>query len=197
MSYKEKLEELIKEKNGIVLTKDVTMKGIPREYIRQLVDKGILKRIDRGVYILKDCIDDKLYRLQSKYPSIIFSHFTSIGIHNSKSNKILNYEATVPSGYNSQNIEEYGVKVHHVKKELYEIGICIAKTEFGRDIKIYDIERTICDILRNRNKIDITEINNILKYYAKRNDKDIDKLKIYAKKFRISKVLELYIPFLI
>ncbi|MGG7215081.1 type IV toxin-antitoxin system AbiEi family antitoxin domain-containing protein [Clostridium nigeriense] len=197
MSYKEKLEELIKEKNGIVLTKDVTMKGIPREYIRQLVDKGILKRIDRGVYILKDCIDDKLYRLQSKYPSIIFSHFTSIGIHNSKSNKIINYEATVPSGYNSQNIEEYGVKVHHVKKELYEIGICIAKTEFGRDIKIYDIERTICDILRNRNKIDITEINNILKYYAKRNDKDIDKLKIYAKKFRISKVLELYIPFLI
>lgn len=197
MSYKEKLEELIKEKNGIVLTKDVTMKGIPREYIRQLVDKGILKRIDRGVYILKDCIDDKLYRLQSKYPSIIFSHFTSIGIHNSKSNKIINYEATVPSGYNSQNIEEYGVKVHHVKKELYEIGICIAKTECGRDIKIYDIERTICDILRNRNKIDITEINNILKYYAKRNDKDIDKLKIYAKKFRISKVLELYIPFLI
>ncbi|MGG7144716.1 type IV toxin-antitoxin system AbiEi family antitoxin domain-containing protein [Clostridium nigeriense] len=197
MSYKEKLEELIKEKKGIVLTKDVTMKGIPREYIRQLVDKGTLKRIDRGVYIFKDCIDDKLYRLQSKYPSIIFSHFTSIGIHNSKSNKILNYEATVPSGYNSQNIEEYGVKVHHVKKELYEIGICTAKTEFGRDIKIYDIERTICDILRNRNKIDITEINNILKYYATRNDKDIEKLKIYAKKFRISKVLELYIPFLI
>lgn len=197
MSYKEKLEELIKEKDGIILTKDVTMKGIPREYICQLVDKGILKRIDRGVYIFKDCLDDKLYRLQSKYPCIIFSHFTSIGIHNSKYNRKLDFEATVPSGYNSHNIEEYGVKVHHVKKELYEIGICTAKTEFGRDIKIYNIERTICDILRNRNKIDITEINNILRHYAKRKDKDIEKLKIYAKKFRISKILELYIPFLI
>lgn len=197
MAYKEQLEELIKEKNGMILTKDVTMKGIPREYIKQLVNKGILKRIDRGVYIFKDCLDDKLYRLQSKYPCIIFSHFTSMGIHDSKSNKILEYEATVPSGYNSHNIEEYGVKVHHVKKELYEIGICTAKTEFGRNIRVYNIERTICDILRDRNKIDITEINNILKYYSKRKDKDIEKLKIYAEKLRISKILDLYIPFLI
>ena len=196
MSYKEELEELIKEKNGMILTKEVTMKGIPREYICQLVDKGILRRIDRGIYIFKDCCDDKLYRLQSKYPCIIFSHFTSMEIHSLKNN-ILNYEVTVPSGYNSHNIEEYGVKVHHTKKELYEIGICTAKTEFGRDIKIYDLERTICDILRDRNKIDITQINNILKYYSKRRDKDIKKLELYAKKFRISRLLDLYIPFLI
>ena len=197
MTYKEKLEELIKEKNGMILTKDVTMKGIPREYIKQLVDKGILKRIDRGVYTFKDCFDDKLYRLQSKYPCIVFSHFTSIGVHKLKNNTILNYEATVPAGYNSYNIEEYGIKVHHVKKELYEIGICTGKTEFGRGIKIYDLERTICDILRDRNKIDINEINKVLKFYSKRKDKDIEKLKLYAKKFRIAKLLDLYIPFLI
>lgn len=196
MTYKKKLEDLIEEKKGIILTKEVTMKGIPREYISQLVDKGILKRIDRGIYALMNCYDDKLYRLQSKYPCIIFSHFTAMDIHSLKNN-ISNYEVTVPSGYNSSKIEEYGVKVHHIKKELYEIGIYTAETSFGREIRIYDLERSICDILRDRNKIDIIQINNILKYYSKRKDKDIKKLKIYAEKFRISKLLELYIPFLI
>ena len=196
MCYKKMLDELIYENNGLILTKDVTRKGIPREYIIQLVNKGILQRVDRGVYILNNSLDDKLYRLQAKYPTIIFSHFTSIWIHNLKSNNLL-YEVTVPAGYNSHNLEGYGVKVHHIKRELHEVGVRIAKTEFGRDIRIYNLERTICDILRDRNKISINEINNILKFYAKRKDKDLEKLKLYAKDFRVSKILDIYMPFLV
>ena len=63
MNYFEQLKNLIVEKNGFVVTSDVTKKGIPREYLRRAVNQGILEKIDRGAYIAPDTIDDDMYRL--------------------------------------------------------------------------------------------------------------------------------------
>ena len=197
MNYKEKLEALVEKNNGLILTKDVTSAGIPRVYIAQFVALGVLEKLERGSYVAKDSFDDTMYRLQAKYPSVIFSHDTALFLHDLTDRDPLQYVVTVPAGYNSQNIKDSGIKVHSIKKELYESGLCNARTSFGREIKVYDMERTICDILRSRSQMDIAILTDALKRYAMRKDKNLPQLMRYAESFKVSKILRNYMEVLL
>lgn len=197
MNYKAQLESLIEKNNGLILTKDVTAADIPRVYIGQLLELGILEKLERGIYITKDSFDDTMYRLQAKYPPVIFSHDTALFLYDLTDRDPLQYAVTVPAGYNAQNIKDSGVKVYSIKKELYELGLCYAKTPFGRNIKTYDMERTICDILRSRNQMDIAILTDALKCYAKRKDKNLPQLMRYAESFKVSKILRGYMEVLL
>jgi hypothetical protein len=53
--------------------------------------------------------------------------------------------------------------MHTIKKELFDLGVCTRQTIFGNDIRTFDIERTICDILRDRNNQDAAVVSDALK----------------------------------
>ena len=197
MNYTEKLVALINENNGIILTKHVTEAGIPRTYISELVKNGVLERLERGVYITKDNFDDEMYRLQAKYASAIFSHDSALFLHDLTDRDPLQHSVTVPAGYNSQNIQAIGVKVFSIKKELYDLGLTTGRTVFSREIKCYDMERTICDIIRSRNQMDIAIVTDAIKRYSKRRDKNLPQLMRYAESFRVTKLLRSYMEVLL
>lgn len=71
------------------------------------------------------------------------------------------------------------------------------KSAFGNNIKTYNMERTICDILRDRNNQDITVVADALKQYTNKQDKEINKLMKFAKLFRIENVLRPYLEVLL
>ena len=197
MNYIEKLNALINEHNGIILTKHVTEAGIPRTYITQLVKNDVLERLERGVYIKKGSFDDEMYRLQEKYTSVVFSHDTALFLHDLTDRDPIQYSVTVPAGYNSRNIQAIGVKVYSIKKEFYELGLTSGKTIFGRKIKCYNLERTICDIIRSRNGLDIAIVADAIKRYSKRRDKNLPQLMRYAESFRVTKILRSYMKVLL
>ena len=197
MKHAKKLNALISEHDGIILTKYVTEAGIPRTYIGELVKEGALEYLERGIYITKDSFDDDMYRLQAKYSSAIFSHDSALLLHDLTDREPLNKSVTVPAGYNSQKIKDTGTKVYSIKKELYNIGLAIEKTNFGREVKCYNMERTICDILRSRNQMDISIIIDAIKRYAKRKDKNLPQLMRYAESFRVTKILRSYLEVLL
>ena len=47
-----------------------------------------------------------------------------------------------------RKLKEDGFVTHTIKKELFELGVCTRETTFGNDVRTYNMERTICDILR-------------------------------------------------
>ena len=85
---------------------------------------------------------------------------------------------------------------HYINKEKLNIGLTIKKLEDGTSIKIYNMERTICDIIRDRNKMDSQILNTALKEYMKRNDKNLNLLYEYAKKFGVLKIVRMHIEIL-
>lgn len=197
MKYSEKLHALINEHKGIILTKQITQAGIPRTYISEMIKNGVLERLDRGAYMTKDSFDDEMYRLQVKYASVVFSHDTALFLHDLTDRDPLKYSVTVPAGYNSQNIKALGVKVFSIKKELYNLGLASGRTIFGREVRCYDMERTICDILRSRNQMDIAIVTDAIKRYAKRKNKNLPQLMRYAEYFGVSKLLRRYMEVLL
>ena len=197
MSYIEKLDAFIKETVGLIFTKDVVSEGIPKSYLSDLVKKGQLERISQGVYLTHDALSDQLYSLQHRKAAVVFSHDTALFLHDLSDRDPLTYSVTVPVGYNTKSLKSEGITVFSIKKDLYKIGLTNLLTSFGRTIVVYDVERTICDIIRSRSKMDSAILTDALKRYVKRKDKNIPKLMEYSEIFKVTKLLRNYLEVLL
>lgn len=197
MDYKNKLLEFIEAHKGVVLTKDIIAEGIPKQYIYNLVKEGMLEKVAQGVYLSSDAFEDEMYVIQATNKKAIFSHETALYLHDLTDRDPLKWVVTTPSGYNATHLKALGINVHYIKKELHELGIVSKQTIFGRAILTYDIERMICDIVRNRNTMDAAILNDAIKRYVASKDKNIPRLMRYAKLFRVESVLRGYLQVLL
>ncbi|MBZ4666400.1 hypothetical protein [Mahella sp.] len=77
------------------------------------------------------------------------------------------------------------------------MGVMELKTIYGRPIKAYDKERTICDIIRDRSNMDIAVLNEAIRRYLDTRDKNIPLLLRYAEKLDILNVLRKYVEILL
>ncbi|MHC6181017.1 type IV toxin-antitoxin system AbiEi family antitoxin domain-containing protein [Clostridium sp. JNZ X4-2] len=197
MNYLKKLENLIKQRNGTVFTSDLVHLNIPRIYLSKLVSIGKLERVSRGVYILSGEIEDEMYYMQIKYPKLIYSHETALFIHGLSDRTPFEYSVTVPSSYKVVKSISENNKIYYIKNELHSLGVTTAKTSFRNNIRLYNVERTICDIVRSRNRVDIQILNEALKRYIKLKSADFTLLGEYAKKFHVDKIIKEYMEVLL
>jgi predicted transcriptional regulator of viral defense system len=167
MNYLEKLEELIQKHHGTVLSADLDKNQIPRVYLQMMVAEGNLERVNRGVYVSVNSIEDEMYAMQTKYPNIIYSHETALFMHGLSDRTPFEYSATVPSGYKVVGDVAKRFKIYYIKKEFHELGVVMRESPLGNPIKVYTIERTLCDLIRSRNRIDVQILNQALNRFVK------------------------------
>lgn len=77
------------------------------------------------------------------------------------------------------------------------MGMVERKTTFGNTVRCYDRERTICDLLRSRTRIDEETVVQAIKNYASSNDKNIHLLSTYAEQLHVEKILKNYMEVLL
>ena len=88
------------------------------------------------------------------------------------------------------------IKLYYFDKARMETGVTEI-TECGETFRIFDIEKTVVDIIYYRNKLGIEETSEILRNYLKRKDRQIDRLYNYAKALRCEKTVRTYLEVLI
>lgn len=192
------LRQIMKDRQGLLLTADLANAGIPRTYLSILEQNGEVERVTRGVYRSKDTFfDDEFFSFQSQHRSAIFSHETALFFHDLTDRTPLTYSVTVPSGYHSQALNSSGQKVFYVRRELIHLGVTARRTPHGNEVMSTDLERTICDIVRSRNQIDVQIRNEALKRYAKRRERNLDRLLQYAQPFGIQQIVREYLEILL
>lgn len=109
----------------------------------------------------------------------------------------MQHTLTIYTGYNTKRLVESGCKVYTVKKDLLDIGKLKAIDNYGNNIPVYDMERTICDIVRSRRNIEVQEFNTALKTYVTKKEKDLNKLMSYAHLFHVDKIIRQYMEVLL
>lgn len=197
MTGTEKLEVLMKSSKGVITAKLADAHDIHREYLSEFVRLGKLERIAHGIYITPDVWEDKMLIHQLRKEKMIYSHETALFLNDLTDRDPVAYSVTVPTGYNTSKLNKDGLIVHTIKKELFDLGICTKQTTFGNDIRTYSMERSICDILRDRNNQDAAVVSDALKRYARRPDKDLNMIMKYANLFRVEKILRNYLEVLL
>lgn len=187
MSDLEKILQLVQKNDGYITTKEVVENNLNKMALKRLCDGGMLERISTGYYTLPNMINDDYYKIISKSKNAIFSYTTALFLHDLSDRTPLYFDITVPRGYGGQLQEIKIVSLHYVDKSVLNLGMKIIKSPFGMDIKCYDVERTICDIIKDKKNMDKEIYSKALKWYAERKDKDLLKLAKYSKKLNIEK----------
>lgn len=197
MNVSDKIIQLAKENNGIVTTAVLSENGILRGNLKKLVDEGKLEKTARGVYILPEIWEDEFVNLQARFKKGIFSHETALFLWDLTDRTPNRYDMTFPHNYNLTNAKNEGVNCSRVKQEWYPEGNTQIESPGGNKITAYNMERTLCDILRKRGGADTGIITEAFKRYTVRQDKNIPLLSEYAKKFRVEEKVRKYLEVLI
>ncbi|MEA4883718.1 MAG: type IV toxin-antitoxin system AbiEi family antitoxin domain-containing protein [Clostridia bacterium] len=193
----ERLEQLISANRGIVQTAEAVAAGISKPVFYKFVKDRDFERVSHGVYAAPDAWIDTMYLIGLRSRQAVFSHETALFLHDLADREPTQYSVTVKTGYNPSKLKADGIKVYTVKRELYEIGMSEAQTPFGHSVRVYNPERTACDIIRCRSGIEIQTFQDALKQYAKRTDKNLRLLMQYAQAFQVEKILDRYLEVLL
>lgn len=197
MNNFEKIEKILKDNNGIVTSAMVRDKNIDNNYLLLLCKKGIIERISRGVYMSVSEFEDEFYIFQIRCNKGIFSHETALYLHDLCDRVPLITSITVPQNYGASNLKKENIKLFYAKNDVYEMGVTIIKSNYGNELKVYDVEKTICDIIRSKKRMDVALFTDALKRYAKSKKKNLIKLNKYAKMLRIENEVNKYLEVLL
>ena len=188
MTIEEKITNIIDTHNGYLTRQDIDKEKIPSIYLSRYVKKHNLKQVARGFYAREDWIIDPYLVFQYTYPQFIYSFNSAIYLHG-LGDILPNYlEVTRPLNYHPFTNKRDDVVIHTDTVEVsYNLGIINVATSLGNIVRVYDKEKTICDIIKNKDKIDFEVYVKALNIYSKSKDKNINKLMEYAKTMKIEK----------
>ena len=197
MNYMTELAAIAKSHGGIIETKVAAQHGISKAMLYKLCKEDKIHRIVKGQYILPDDMQDELLSISKRSDRVIFSHETALYLHGISDRTPFEHTITAPSGCIPSAAIKSECKVYYIKPELFELGKTTLKTPAGNEVPAYDLERTICDVIRSRNKIGTETFHAALKLYAASPKKDLNKLNDYAKKMRVENTLRQYLEVLL
>ena len=195
MDYMTELTAIAKTHGGIIETKIAAQRGISKLY--KLCKEDKIHRIVKGQYILPDDMQDELLAISNRSERIIFSHETALYLHGISDRTPFEHTVTAPSGCIPSAAIKSECKVYYIKPELFELGKTTLRTPAGNDVPAYDLERTICDVIRSRNKLGTETFLAALKMSAASPKKNLNQLNTYAKQMRVEKVLRQYLEVLL
>jgi len=193
----QKIENTEQTGMGVFTLTQLKNAGTSAASVQRAVARGKLERVARGVYQLTESMEDELYHAQLRRKQMIYSHDTALYLHGLNDRDPLKYTVTVPTGYNTKRLTDEGFKVFSLKKELQEQDIEEIKTSYGHVVRAYNVERTICDCLRSRNKLQSEIVLSGLKGYVRRRDRNLTLLMTTAEKFGVAKLLRTYLEVLL
>jgi predicted transcriptional regulator of viral defense system len=197
MSKFETLDFLLQKNNGFLKTSDAVGAGISRPYLGAYVNERSLERVAHGLYMSPDAWDDAMYVLQTRYPEAVFSHETALYLLGIAEREPTQFSVTLKAGTNTAGLSKQGVKAYKIKTELFTLGLREATTPAGHTVRIYDAERTLCDLARSRRMIEAQDLQSAVKAYVRLPEKNIPLLLRYANAFSVEKRIRQYLEVLL
>lgn len=195
MEKQAKILSLVSE-SGMITSKQVRNAGIHPHYLQKLVRSGKLQLISRGIYMCSDMWEDEIFLVQQRYQKGIYSHDTALYLHNYSDRTPAKYTMTFPINYHSPSLESEPLIIHRTIRKNYELGLTEIQSPSGNMLKVYDLERTLCDIVRGSG-CDIQIITDAMKRYAAAKNRNINKLIQYAEQLRVKPKILRYMEVLL
>ena len=189
--------DLAKANGGLVTTSQVVGAGIPRARISDMVRAGELERVQRGVYCLADAWEDEFLATQLRFPKGIFSDGTALFLHGYTDRTPLYLTMTFPRSYRATKARESGVEVRTCADEVLDLGLATVRTSYGNEVRTYDLERTLCDVVRGRRVVDVQVVNPAMRQYVRSGARDVQKLLGYARALGVEKKIRNYLEVLL
>lgn len=170
----------------ILLHKELQEQGFSNYQIQKLVSKKALYFVNKGIYSSTSDFN-YLEVISKKHPNAIFTLETACYCYGLIDKLTEPY--VIATKQKDRKIKDEKVKQIFMKDNLYEIGVNQMKYK-NINIKIYDLERLLIDIVRNKKNMDFEQYIKIINNYKKLSKiLNRRKLELYLPNFKDKKIL--------
>ncbi len=194
MNIKYKVNEEFKKNGGILRTSDLNNLGLSSRQINKLIESRSITRIKHGYYELENQIYPEEVVLARLFPKTVIFLESALTIYG--------YTDRIPSAWQiavdrdsektQYNIDYPLIEVFYMEAKLLEVGVDMLQIE-GVDVKVFNRDRTICDVLRYESRLEREVFASAIQRYVKDPRKDIKRLLEYAKIFNIKNKVQTYV----
>ena len=183
------IKMIFEQHGGIMQTSQLEENGIYYKKLQQLIEEGEVEQVRRGYY---QYIDENAFSevtvIKKLFPDGILCMESALEYYD--------YTECTPSAWhiavdaNSTRTRFYldypVVKPHFIQRNRLDIGVTEVEID-GVKISIYDRDKTMCDCLYHRNKMDAEVFNNAVRCYLKDEKKNLARLAEYARALKVEK----------
>ena len=189
MKEKSNYSKLLKIFNGqgYITRDDVKNIGVNTWFLSDFVKRNHLIKLAPGFYADDNYIVDDYFILQRRYPKYIFSGMSALYLHHLTDKIPTELFVTSPQGYNPSRCKNDNIVINKISNiDIYNLGIEEVETMFGNKVRVYDKEKTICNLIKIRREYDSETFVKAIRFYAKSHVNQ-SKLFEYARIMKIEK----------
>lgn len=172
-----------------------SVKGQGRAAYYKMLEKvrqGELIQLCRGVYADIDQLSASMIDIETIIPNGILCLWSAWNIHGLTTSMPQAYHVAIKRDRKVKVPSFPKIELHHYTSDILEIGV-MEKVIEGFKVKVYDVERCVCDAVKFRNKVGIDVCAEIIDNYLSSPERNISKLMDYARLLRVGKILENYL----
>ena len=183
--------DTLKQRGGFITTGEVKSRG-EYEQLRRAIEDGTLVRLRNGVYVEISALANNMIDVERIVPHgvlCLYSAFAHYGI----STQVPSATCIAIEAKRKVRVPDYPpIDLYYWKKENLEFGVMDVEMS-GYNIRMTDMERSVCDAVKYRNKIGLEVCSEVIRNYLKKQNRNLSQLAEYAKRLRVANILKNYL----
>ena len=189
------IEEYIKDKGGFISKQEITDDATYTQLLKE-VEQGTVVRLKAGVYALPEALAKPMVDMRRLVPDGVLCLYSAWFYYQLTTQVPVEHYVAVEKSRKIVLPDYPPIRLCFWNQTTYSTGI---KEEImsGHQCLIYDLEKSVCDAIKFRNKIGMDVCSEIVRNYMKHPDRNLNKLSEYAKTLRVGNTLHNIIQFVI
>lgn len=188
---KSRIIDTLQQQGGFMTTGEVKSRG-EYEQLRRAAEDGTVIRLRKGIYAELSALANNIIDVERIVPHGILCLYSAFACYR-LSTQVPSATCVAIDAKRKVRLPDYPpIDLYYWKKENLEFGI-IPMNISGYDVLITDMERTVCDAVKYRNKIGLDVCGEVIGSYLKKEDRNISLLHEYAQKLRVKNILTTYL----
>lgn len=186
----QKIEKIVSELGGVIILRQIEDKALQQRIIRA-GNRGVLVRVRKGVYMLPESLATTMIDVENIIPGGVVCLYSAFRCYGLSTQVPAATCVAIPANKKVSLPAFPAIDLYYWQPKYLTIGVKQVEID-GKTIRITDLERTVCDAIRYRNKIGLDVCGEVLNDYLAKPERNIGLLNDYARQLRIHKVLTSY-----
>jgi len=196
LTKRDEILKILEQKGGIVRLNEITIQGINKYHLLKLLKTGEVEKLQHGFYKLSDFHINDFVEIKKYVPKGLICLYSAWNYYGLSTYTPHEYHIAIEKKSKIRLPDYPPIKLYYWDKSVLKLGAEIVRID-NIPVEIYDVEKSVCDAVKFRNKVGKDILNEVLTEYLKRIDKNIDKLIKYSKQLRIEFILKNYLDVLL
>ena len=188
------LIRLIREM-GLVRPVDLEARGVARAQLYSLLDKGLIARQARGIYVVREhayTTEHTLAQVAKRVPAGVFCLLTALRFHDLTTQNPAEVWIALPEKARKPRLDYPRLRVARFSGEALTEGIEVHRLE-GVEARVYSAAKTVADCFKYRNKVGIDVAIEALRDFTRRHRGGATQLARFARICRVTRVMQPYL----